>query len=276
MSTAVRRTGRKRARSLGIALFLMFAAMVSIGVLARQWREHAVRVTVDIRGTVYTTPAELARLAAVPDSTILSDIDLMAVRRRLERNPFVETAIVRRDPPATLAIDITERVPAAALLDVQTRDWFVDGTGVLLPMLPEIPLDRTPVITGYRPRGRVSAGTRVNDRRLMDALGIFSAARAIGEDLPHLFSEISLGGGRDFMLYTMEASVPVIFGPAERVEHKLRTFRTFWENVAVRRDLTQIEYIDLRFADQVIVRWRNDAGATADTERPDPSTILPD
>lgn len=276
MSGQARRTGRKRARSLGVALFLLLAAMVSIGVLARQWREHAVRVTVDIRGTMYTSPVELNRLAAVPDSTILSDIDLMAIRRRLERHPFVETAIVRRDPPATLVIDITERVPAAALIDVQTRDWFLDGSGVLLPMLPEIPLERTPVITGFRPRGRVTAGTRLKDQRLMDALGIFSSARTISEDLPHFFSEISLDGRRDFMLYTLEAGVPVIFGSAERVEQKLRSFRAFWESVAVRRDLAQLEYIDLRFSDQVIAKWRNDEGATADSERPDPSTILPD
>jgi cell division protein FtsQ len=276
MTARARNTGRKRTRSLGIALFLLLAGMISIGVLAREWREHAVRITVEIRGATHATPEMLRKLAAVPDSTILSDVDLMAVRRRIEKHPFVETAVVRRDPPSTLVVEITERVPVAALLDVRTKDWFVDGSGVLLPMLPEIPLQQTPVITGYRPAGSIAAGTRIRDARLIQALGILSAARSIAPDMLHLFSEISLEGERDYVLYTLEAGVPVIFGPADRIEAKLRSFRAFWEGVAVQRDLTQLEYIDLRFLDQVVAKWQNDEGASAETEQPDPSTILPD
>ena len=255
---------------------LLLAGMISIGVLAREWREHAVHVTVEIHGTEYASLDALAKLATVPDSSILSDIDLMAIKRKLEQDPFVASAVVRRDPPSNLMIDIVERKPIATLIDVRTKDWFVDRDGVLLPMLPEIPLDDTPVISGFRPAGAITAGTRIRDPRLQQALHIITDAKGVSPDLMNLFSEVSLMEQDDILLYTLESGVPVIFGSADRIESKLRVFRAFWETVAVHRDLSQLEYIDLRFRDQVVARWENDEGATAETAQPDPSTILPD
>jgi cell division septal protein FtsQ len=56
------------------------------------------------------------------------------------------------------------------------------------------------------------------------------------------------------VMYTAEYGVPVIVGRGN-VADKLVRFSAFWEQVVGGRGPQGLQYVDLRFDDQVVARW---------------------
>ena len=69
-----------------------------------------------------------------------------------------------------------------------------------------------------------------------------------------------MDGERDIILYTTEAGVPVIFGHGDTAA-KIVMLQAFWKDVVAQRGPAELASVDLRYADQIVARWRNDAGA---------------
>jgi cell division protein FtsQ len=267
--------GSRRA-PVGIALVAMILVCGSLAVLADQWRRHAVGVTVDIRGTVHARAKELLLRASVPDSAILADIDLLLIKKRIEQNPFIKEAVVFREPPSRLIIDVTERKPAALLVNVQSADWVLSEDGVVLPFASTVQAQDLPAITGWSGSAVVKPGALVTDPRLLEALAVIAAIREAGGSAPDMFSEISVERKHDMILYTLDGGVPVIVGSAADIESKFRGFRVFWETIATKHDPDALEYIDLRFKDQLVARWNDGRYSASVVEHPDTTMIQPD
>lgn len=245
------------ARSAGLALFFALLLVAALAVVADQWR-HSVRgVHLVVEGAVNTSAARVRRMAGLTDSTQLADLDLMTVRRAILGDPFIRDAEVRRDGAGVLYVRLEERRPVALLLNVDAQDWLIDVDGVVLPPRHAPAVNDLPVITGAEALGGLKPGMRVLDARLQHALQFLRVAAETDGGMLPFFSEISIRERRDLVLYTLEAGVPVIFGGLERAADKLRSFRAFWINVAMKGDPEDFEYIDLRFDRQVVVRRRS-------------------
>lgn len=250
-----------RHRSVGIAMFFVVSAIAAIAVVAAEWRESVTGVELDVRGISITSPESITAACGITDSSSLSTIDLLEVRRRILANPFVRNVDLMRDPPRTLIVDVVERKPIAMLINVQAGDWLVDEDGYVLPAIHAPEVYDLPVLTGAYDLRELKPGVRIVNRKVQKALLVLKTARAMGSGMMHLFSEINVSQKRDLVLYTMEAAVPVLLGPAYRVEDKLRAFSTFWENVAMKYDPASLEYVDLRWNSQVVTRWRSSSPA---------------
>lgn len=75
----------------------------------------------------------LVEWAGVPSEVNLFQLSLPLVRDRLEANPIVRRAVVRRRLPGTLEIVVNERVPIARMGQVEGHmNWLVDVEGVLI------------------------------------------------------------------------------------------------------------------------------------------------
>lgn len=268
--------GMLHSKSMVLSLVVVVAVIASLAVLADGWRKHASKLSISVTGTSLLSASEILRLAAIPDTAVLADIDLMAIRQRIEKNPVVREALLRRNPPATLEIEIRERLPIALLVNVRAKDWLIDEDGYILPGAPDGSVHAVPIMTLDQTLADAAPGTQVRNPRVRQALRLLRLARAADSVFLNLFSEISVTGGNDIVLYTLEAGVPVIFGAATDIEQKIMAFRAYWENVAATHDVSGLEYIDLRFSDQVVVRWMNSAEAPAQPTVPDPTEIFPD
>ncbi len=64
--------------------------------------------------------------------------------------------------------------------------------------------------------------------------------------------EIRLRRGHDLVLYSFESGVPIIFGKGEAVK-KIVKLDAFWQKFIQNNETKDIQYIDIRFDDQVIV-----------------------
>ncbi len=89
--------------------------------------------TVEARTDGVLPEALLIEWAGVPQEANLFQVSLPTVRYRLEKNPIIRQAVIRRRLPGTLEIVVNERVPIARMGQVEGHmNWLVDVEGVLI------------------------------------------------------------------------------------------------------------------------------------------------
>lgn len=168
---------------------------------------------VDILGANLVPEEEVMRLAGVEYGDILPRIDPARVRRRLEDDPRIGAARVRRIPPGRLVLEIEERT-AVAIVPYTDGFLFVDGAGRLLAA------DRRsrpglPVVTGV-PLERIGM-------HLPPPEGLAIAADVASRLPPGLqgnVAEIYVGDPSDVLLLTRDGK-PIFLGEPVDIERKL-------------------------------------------------------
>jgi len=201
---------------------------------------------VEVRGLVYASSDEvIAFLDLAPEATVWGDTEEWA--RRVERHPMVTAARVRRRPPGTLLLEVEERRPVALAATPLLEP--VDRLGTRLPVDPaETRLD-LPLLATPRPFPRA---------RLLPEPGRHLAAevgRLMEADTAFLqrVSEVSWLDPRTVRARWSEPAVEFVFGvgtPPQRIREGLIVLLD-----ALQRDPGHApQVIDLRFADQVVVR----------------------
>ncbi len=162
---------------------------------------------------------------------------------------------MNREAPNTIRISVEERQPVAAMaLD---RLVYLDGDGFILPPARSEYLFDLPVITGLARSKELAPGKQTFNTDIRDALEILSMAQLIDDELYRKISEVHVERGKDIMLYTAENGVPVVFGRGDAAA-KLVKFETFWDEFVAHHGASELQYVDLRYEDQVVVRWNHD------------------
>lgn len=238
----------------GILLLTGLLACLAGTVLwANLWKSDLQVAEIAVRGNSIVPRQEILELASITKASKLFEVDLFAVRQRIEKNAFVRSASVNRDVPDRITIAVEERVPVAALAGAELL--YVDAEGFLLPHILSAHIFDIPVLTGEVRPGGLVAGRRTTSTALRDALTLLAMARRYDDALYRRISEVHIGADGDMTLFTSEAGVRVLFGRGE-LPSKLAKFDAFWHAYVEHRGAAALEYVDLRFEDQVVVRWR--------------------
>jgi len=168
---------------------------------------------VDILGANLVSEEEVLRLAGVEYGDNLPRIDPQRVRRRLEEDPRIGAARVRRIPPGRLVLEIEERLPVA-MVPYADGFLFIDSEGKLLAA------DRRsrpglPAVTGV-PLERIG-------RHLPPPEGLVIAADVASRLPAGLLgnvAEIHVGDPNDVLVLTRDGK-PIFLGEPVDVERKL-------------------------------------------------------
>ena len=198
-----------------------------------------------VAGTRYLEAGEVERTAALPADANLWH-DFAPVAERLREHPMVQDVRIERRLSGKLLVRIEEREPVA-LLPTPTLEP-VDREGRPIPLDPARHRLDLPLIYPGRalPRARVSAAIAAAGRE---------AAR-LSRAGPEFWADVSVviaDGGRAVTLEWGDAAVR-IRAPIPLTQRQLR------EAMAILRDATDRTggrppvSLDLRFADQVVVR----------------------
>lgn len=240
---------RKKYGLLG--LLLTFVGLI---VFANFWKS-SLRVTrVTLQGNRIVEANELFQLAQVKRGSLIYDIDLKAIQRNLASQCYIKEATVERNLPSTIQLTVVERTPIAL---VNRADIvYLDEDGVILPHSISKELFDLPVLSGVKLGQTISYGGMVHDSHVFEALQILKGAKLVNTELYHLISEIQIRDDSDMVFYTAEGGVPVIFGNGD-IADKLVRLDAFWTQVIEERGLQNLQYVDLRYDDQVIARWTN-------------------
>ena len=245
---------RPSAKKSFLLMALLVLGVLSLAVYVNVWKEDRRVAEVVVEGNRITAAKDILLLARVSPNARLFDLDLYAIEQRVMKNEYVKTVAVHRDIPNRVRITIDERIPVAAI--VLDRLYYLDAEGFVLPPARSQYIFDLPVLSGSIAANDCIAGRQTKNATVREALRILSVARQVGDEVYRNISEIRLDGNREFIFYTAEFGIPVILG-RDRIGAKLVKFDSFWNSAAVREGADRLQYVDLRFEDQVVVRWNH-------------------
>jgi hypothetical protein len=119
-----RRIRRKRRRRTLIALLIVAASCTGVYFLLTS--EFFDIEEIDVAGEKHYTSARIVEIAAVPDGSNMFETDLRELKGRLEKDPYIEKAVIERKPPHKIKITVTERTEEFVVLageEYAVLDW---------------------------------------------------------------------------------------------------------------------------------------------------------
>ena len=203
---------------------------------------------IEVTGLKRLTRDEVISLAAVRPGDDLLGMSLRRMGEHIGRNPWVAKVKIRRTFPNTLTIALQEREPVAVIN--MGFLYYVDGQGeVFKPLTVGDRLDY-PVLTGFSEEEltRDPAGCREGIR---SGLGLIGLLRNDHQFNLAEISEIHFDKVYGFTLFTQKSGVPVKLGNSD-FPAKLQRFARIYRDL--QKDLPLLEYVDLDYADRIIVK----------------------
>ena len=206
---------RPRRWVLAGALALVLGACAVWGTHSPVFRLRSVTVS----GERHLTSARVQNLAGISADTNVLWTNAGGLADRLEKNPWVASAVVSRSLPSTLHIEVRERVPVALLPGRQKQ--VVAADGVVLEPASRSALASLPVIqAGGRAVGPQSSGAAAQTRL---------ALRAVAALTPGVRSQVATvsagrGPGAGVVL-TLRDGTAVLFGDDTLAGEKARVLR---------------------------------------------------
>lgn len=243
---------RKASFYLMTILIVIFVILV---VSAAKWKTSLQIEYIEIDGARILPHQLLLSAVNVPMQSLLDTVDLYIIKNRLLKQPYISSVNVNRKYPDGLRIQISERKPIASIWNGQL--FYIDTAGILLPVIEsEISLD-LPIITGISDLKPSAVGTKLSNKEIETAIKILQTSIVIDTSLYVLISEVNMNSGNDIIITTTEPAVSIILG-REDYATKLFIFQSFWSNFLKSNDVKKVQHIDLRYRDQVVVKWIND------------------
>ncbi|MGD0282760.1 MAG: FtsQ-type POTRA domain-containing protein [Dissulfurispiraceae bacterium] len=183
---------------------------------------------------------ELSNLIRISKNSELFGVSGRNIYMRLKQSPWIKDAVVRKELSGRVLVRVTERVPVALLI-LADRPFLIDNEGNVLEQMKEGAILLLPVIKDIDPvRNRETYGEAVrlagvlHDRRVVSYQG-----------------DVEISGQRpeDIMLKIDKIVIKVGKGDFEKKLERLE----FVRDEIQKRNMT-VEYIDLRFANKIIVK----------------------
>ena len=236
-----------------VALLIAIGMIILVtGWAANGWKKSVGVKDIHVSGARILPAKDIVTLADVDRSQKLFDVDVNAIRRRIEASPYVESAAITRDIPGIVTIAVHERVPVVAVIGAKTV--YLDDSARVLPPVKTTQIFDLPVLTGAVPSDECVAGKRIHAAPVLRALALLDTARTFGDDLYHRISEVHINDDGSLICYTAESGIPIAFGQGG-FALKLAKLDGFWKEFVVREGAPALEYVDLRFDDIVVARW---------------------
>jgi len=209
---------------------------------------EAFRVTeVKVTGLKYVAHDDVVRmLRLTPEASVWGDTDEWA--RRLEEHPMLEHVRVERRMPGTLVVHVTERRPVA-LVPMPTLEP-VDALGRRLPVDPAVHRLDLPVLLID---GRPARGARLlpsHGRALAAEVGRLQEADTT---FLQMVSDVTWRGSHTVVARWTDPDVDFLLEPGASARRVREGLAALADALGREPGRTPKE-IDLRYADQVVVR----------------------
>jgi len=254
-----------------VPAFLKLALAIVIGVLVFAGYRAAASASffqlrnVEVQGTSRLQPAEIQALVRQSvDKTGVWKADLNSINERIERLPWVRTAIVSRVLPDCIRVRITERTPRAVVRTSAGRFRWVDEEAALLGEMQ--PADQIPAffLRGLSDEDSESAHNE-NRERVTKFLELQRDWDAAG--LSERVSEVNLMDIRDVraQLAGDNSQIEVRLGSRDQAERLKSAFKALDSHDDI-PNRALISYIDMSLGNgKAIVGLTSGAHTTTDS-----------
>ncbi len=203
---------------------------------------------VNVENEQRVSAQEILALSEIRTGVSIFEIDLKAIGRKIEENPWIASAGVRRIFPQEVHIRVVEREPRA-IVNLGYL-YYLDAAGEVFKVLePNDALD-FPVVTGIDRTYLLESPDEAR-RLFSEAVGLLERIKTRSVFGITELSEIHIDPNDGFQLHTLAGGVPIRMGKGD-FEDKLDRLERIYPELKPR--LHALRYIDLNVADRVIVK----------------------
>jgi cell division protein FtsQ len=174
--------------------------------------------------------------------------DLRRLESTLEKNVWIRDAQLFFDNNGILRVNVIEREPIARIFTTDGNSFYIDSSGVQLPLSGKLPA-KLPVFTGY-PSTRV----RLHGEDSTLTVRIRQLSDFIRQD-PFWMAQIAqvdITPARTFELIPMIGNQVIGFGDGDDYQQKFHRLFLFYKEVLSRTGFNKYSRIDVAYAGQVI------------------------
>jgi cell division protein FtsQ len=205
----------------------------------------------DIQTGPHVAKAELQSFLTARLGQNIFTIDLKFLAQRLKAYPWIKSAVIRRELPSALRVEIVERQAAAVLRLEQA--YLVDEDGVVFKRIDRgDPVD-LPALTGFSGEAFEQGGEMAERqaRKIAEAVHLMQLCQKTAVIRETEISEIGYDLVTGFTLITADSAMVVRFGEGD-YERKLRNFGLLAQSL--KQGMAQVKAVDLETPGRVVVR----------------------
>lgn len=233
-----RRRGGLRVRWGRVGLLLALAASTT-ALLWVYFQSGVFSISeVKVSGNRRLDPSYLVSLSGIGPQDNLITFDRGAAKSRLEEEPWVRRATIRKHFPDCVELVIEEREPVAQVGGLEEY-FLVDGEGFLVECAPQpwsgYPLLELPQSEGLEVSGRVTGDAFAREAETLFSMDEGMRARAVN---------LRVDEQKGISVLTTEGIVIYLGGPDDLPE-KLKVAFAIMDDAALRKKYPRISYIDV-------------------------------
>lgn len=186
---------------LPYGVYLAYRQVVESGYFAPE--------TIEIEGGARVSREEILELSGVGEADVnLLDLDVSEVAQRIERHPWIGSAVVETELPDVVRIAVEERELLGLVLDDQL--YLVDMAGeIIKPWAPGDVVDGV-LVSGME--GRLAAGGPDARGQVLEAFGLAQQYASLGLERWAGLSEVNVDAHLGYTLFVGEHGMEVRLG----------------------------------------------------------------
>jgi cell division septal protein FtsQ len=180
------------------------------------------------------------------------EIDPERIAQDLMSLAYIKGVSIKDRPPRMLSISIEERRPVAFVYGLGLN--LIDADGFLMPIPNNDIVWDLPLITGIKPSlGKL--GQETSAAPVYRALNLITYLEQENPLLLEFISEISMENENYFEIHLIKGGTKIRIN-LETFRKELFVLKNYLVNYADWKQLRNIEYIDLRFQNQLVIKYR--------------------
>lgn len=225
------------------SIILLIATMSGCIYLFFYLKKNILVKEILFSGAQHLKNEELQQLLKVKKGDPLYGISLVQMHKNLKQSSWVKDAIIRKEVSGVILIKITESFPIAILFKAG-KPHLIDNEGVILEEIQEPSVIFLPVIMEIDPdkntdtyKEAITLIKLLNEKKLLTYSGQLVISGKTPDDLSINVDDLLIKVGR---------------GDYEKKLERLEKIKD-----EIKNNNIVVDYIDLRFADQIIVKPAN-------------------
>ena len=236
---------------LKIAMSIIFISAVIILCFTWFRKYDLFRINgAKVVGNKLITELEILELANIDFSKEVFNLNVEAIEKRILLHPIIENVSITRYLPSTIKIEIEEKDLIAVVPGLKLN--VLDAEATIINIDKITTLYDLPIMTGAIFRTD-SLDRKIVSPMMKKMVMILKALRNIDYQFYHDLSEIRYTKESGMAFYLRSNGLPIILGYYE-YPRKINYVATIYNLLKKRDELSELKWIDVRFAGQVVVK----------------------
>lgn len=247
---------------LGTVFFVLLISLLIFLIFFTKKNFDKKRVEIiNIKGNSLLSQNDYLNYSKLGDNQDKSDLTLYLIKERLEHHPYIGKANVEFETNNKVNAEIVEKVIKAVVLR-SNETLLISENFEILPLLQNTKFTDLPIISNPGNINNIKKNSFRKTADFIEAFKIIDAIEMTEKNMIKNLSEINLRNGGDIVLTFSGLDNPVIFGKKRAAEKAVYLQEIF--RMINRKNLIagNINYIDLRFNNEVFIGGLENTGFT--------------